>query len=85
MTPGGPQCGNNSVCAAGQQVLEKISGTKSDEVTGDLRKMHNEKLHNLCSSAIIRMITRMRWATHVACMGDMRTVNTTLDETSDRK
>jgi hypothetical protein len=49
-----------SVCVAGQQVLEKISGTKSEEVTGDLRRLHNKKSHNLCSSAIIRMITRMR-------------------------
>jgi hypothetical protein len=61
-------------------VLEKIFGTKSEEITGHLTKLHNEKLHNLCSSAIIRMTTRMRWATHVAYMGDIRTVNTTLDE-----
>jgi hypothetical protein len=37
-------------------------------VTGDWRKLHNEKLHNLYSSPnIIRMIKsrRMRWACHV--------------------
>jgi hypothetical protein len=41
-------------------------------VTGDLRKLHIEELHNLYSSpSIIRMIKsrRMRWARHAARMG----------------
>jgi hypothetical protein len=41
----------------------------------DWRKLHNEELHNLCSLPnIIRMIKsrRMRWAGHVARMGDKR-------------
>jgi hypothetical protein len=45
---------------------------KREEVTGDWRKLHKEKLHNLYSSPrIIRMIKsrRMRWAGHVARMG----------------
>jgi hypothetical protein len=40
-------------------------------VTGDWRKLHNEKLRNLYSSPnIIRMIKprRMRWAGHVVRM-----------------
>jgi transcription termination factor 2 len=40
---------------------------------GDSRKLHNEELHNLYSSpSIIRMIKsrRMRWAGHVARMGE---------------
>jgi hypothetical protein len=44
-------------------------------VTGNWRKLHNEELHNLYSSPnIIRMIKswRMRWAVHVARMGEMR-------------
>jgi hypothetical protein len=44
-------------------------------VTGDWRKLHNEELHNLYSSPnIIRMIKsrRMRWAGHVARMGEKR-------------
>jgi hypothetical protein len=45
---------------------------KRDEVTGVWRKLHNEELHNLHSSAsIIRMFKsrRMRWTGHVARMG----------------
>jgi hypothetical protein len=39
------------------RVLRRIFEPKRDEVTGDLRKLHNEELHNLYSSAsIIRMI-----------------------------
>jgi hypothetical protein len=40
---------------------------------GDWRKLHNEELHNLYSSPnIIRVIEsrRIRWAGHVARMGD---------------
>jgi hypothetical protein len=52
------------------RVLRRIFGTKTDEVTGDWRK-----LHNLFSSPnIIRMINsrRMRWTGHVARMGRRR-------------
>jgi hypothetical protein len=40
----------------------KIFGPERDEETGGLRKLHNEELHNLCSSpSIITMInSRMR-------------------------
>jgi hypothetical protein len=49
-----------------------LNGLPRDEVTGDLRKLHDEELHNLYSSPnIITMIKsrRMRWAGHVARMG----------------
>jgi hypothetical protein len=48
---------------------------KRDEVTGELRKLHNEELHNLYSSPdIIRQVKsrRMRWAGYVARMGEER-------------
>jgi hypothetical protein len=53
----------------------RIFGPKRDEVTGGWRNLHNEELHNLYSSpSIIRMIKsrRMRWARHVARMGEKR-------------
>jgi len=57
------------------RVLRKIFGPKTDEVTGQWRKLHNEELYALyCSPNIICMITsrKMRWAGHVARMGDRR-------------
>jgi hypothetical protein len=50
-------------------------------VTGEWRKLHNEELHNLYSSAdIIRQVKsrRMRWVGHVAHMGVERKVNKVL-------
>jgi hypothetical protein len=58
------------------RVLKRIFGPKRDGVTGGWRKLHNE-LHNLYSSSgIIRIIKsrRMRWAGHVAPMGEKRNV-----------
>jgi hypothetical protein len=46
-------------------------------VTGGWRKLHNEELHNLYSSpSIIRIIKsrRMRWAGHVARIGEKSNV-----------
>jgi hypothetical protein len=51
---------------------------------GDLRKLH-EKHHNLCSSTVIRMMTRMIWAGHVACMGHTKVLHTTWDEKPEGK
>jgi hypothetical protein len=59
------------------RVLRRIFGPKRDEVTGEWRKLQNEELHNLCSSPdIIRQVKsrRMRWAEHVARMGEERKV-----------
>jgi hypothetical protein len=39
------------------KLLRRIFGTKSDEVTGEWRKLHNEELNDLYSSSnIIRVI-----------------------------
>jgi hypothetical protein len=59
------------------RVLRRIFGPKRDEVTGEWRKLHNEEINDLyCSPNIIRVIIsrRMRWARHVACMGERRSV-----------
>jgi hypothetical protein len=53
------------------RVLRRIFGPKSDEVTGEWRKLPNEKLHHLYSPTIERVIKsrRMRWAGNVARVG----------------
>jgi hypothetical protein len=59
------------------RVLRKIFGPKRDEVTAEWRKLHNGELHNLYSSSdTIRQINsrRMRWAGHMACMGEERNI-----------
>jgi hypothetical protein len=55
------------------RVLRKTYGPKRNEVTRELRKLHNEELNNLYSSPnIVRVIKsrRRRWAGHVARMGE---------------
>jgi hypothetical protein len=43
------------------RVLGRIFAPKRDEVTGKWRKLHNEELHNVCSSlGIIRMVNSRR-------------------------
>jgi hypothetical protein len=61
------------------RVLRRIFGPKRDEVTGEWRKLHNEELHNMYSSPDTRIIRqvksrRMRWAGHVARMGEDKKV-----------
>jgi hypothetical protein len=59
------------------RVLRRIFGTKREEVTGEWRKLHSGELHNFYASPdIIRQIKsrRMRWAGHVARMGEGRNV-----------
>jgi len=57
------------------RVLRRIFGPKRDEVMGEWRKLHNEELKVLYSSPnYVRVIKlrRMRWAGHVAHMGQRR-------------
>ena len=59
------------------RVLKRIFGPKRVEVTGEWRKVHNEELNDLYYSPIIvRVIKsrRMKWAGHVASMGEGRCV-----------
>jgi hypothetical protein len=54
------------------KVLRRVFGPKWDKVTGEWRRLHNKELYALYSSPnIIRVMKsrRMRWAGHVACMG----------------
>jgi hypothetical protein len=70
-----------------KKVPRRIFGPKRDEVMGDWRKLHNE-LHNLYSSpSIIRMIKsrRMRWAGHVARLGEKRNAYRILGEKAEGK
>jgi hypothetical protein len=56
------------------RALRKIFGPKTEE-DGSWRKLHNDELHDLYSSPnIVRVIKsrRLRWAGHVACMGEGR-------------
>ena len=56
-------------------VLRRIFGPKRVEVTGEWRRLHNQEINDLYSSPnIVRVIKsrRMRWAGHVARMGEER-------------
>ena len=58
-------------------MLRRVFGPKRDEVTGEWSKLHNEELSDLYSLPnIVRLVKsrRMRWAGHVACMGQGRGV-----------
>jgi hypothetical protein len=70
------------------RVLRRIFGPKCDEVTGELRKLHDEELYNLYSSPdIIRQVKsrRIRWAGHVARMREERKVYMVLVGKPERK
>jgi hypothetical protein len=59
------------------RVLRRVFGPKKDEVTGEWRKLHNEELSDLYYLPnIVRVVKsrRMRWAGHVARMGEVRGV-----------
>ena len=63
------------------RVLRRVFGPKRDEVTGEWRKLHNEELSDLYSLPNIVGVVklrRMRWAGHVARMGEGRGVHSVL-------
>jgi len=59
------------------RVLRRIFGPKREEVTGEWRKLHNEEVNDLYFSPnVVRVIKsrRIRWAGHVARIGEKRCV-----------
>ena len=61
------------------RVLRRMFGLKRNEITGEWRKLHDEELNDLyCSPSIVWVIKsrRIRWAGHVASMGERRGVYT---------
>ena len=64
-----------------ENMVLRIFGPRRDEVMGEWRRLHNEELNDLyCSPNIVRVIKsrRMRWAGHVARMGEGRGVHRVL-------
>jgi len=58
-------------------VWRRIFGPRRDKVTGEWRRLHNEELNDFYSSPNIVWVIklrRMRWAGHVAHMGEERGV-----------
>ena len=58
--------------------MRRVFGPKREEVTGEWRKLHNVELSDLCSLPnIVRVVKsrRIRWAGHVARMGEGRGVH----------
>jgi hypothetical protein len=56
-------------------ILRRIFGPEREKVAGDCGRLHKEELYNLYTSPTnIRVIKsrRMRWESHVACIGDVR-------------
>jgi hypothetical protein len=59
------------------RVLRRKFGPRRDDVTREYRKLHNEELNDLYSSPnFVRVVKsrRMRWAGHVARIGERRGV-----------
>ena len=70
------------------RVLRRIFGPRREEVTAEWKKLHNEELNDLYTSAnIVRVIRsrRMRWAGHVARMREERDVYSDLVEKPEEK
>jgi hypothetical protein len=75
----------SSICLVNSNIylliLLRVFGPKRDEVSWEWRKLHNKELNDLYSLPnIVRVVKsrRMRWAGHVACMGEGRGVHRVL-------
>jgi hypothetical protein len=60
------------------RVLRRVFGPKRDEVTGEWRKLHNEAFSDLYPLLNIVRVVKLRWAGHVARMGEGRGVHRVL-------
>jgi hypothetical protein len=63
------------------RVLRRVFRPKRDEGTGKGRQLHNKELNDLYSLPnVVRVVKlrRMRWAGHVAFMGEERSVHRVL-------
>jgi len=70
------------------RVLRRVFGSKRDEVTGEWRKLHNEELNDLYflpNTMRVVKSRRMRWAEHVAHMGEDKGVHKVLVEKPEGK
>ena len=68
------------------RMLRRKFGPKRDEVLGEWRTLHMEQLNDFYTSQnVIRGIEsrRIRWADHVACMGNRRRAYRVLDGNPD--
>jgi hypothetical protein len=57
------------------RVLRRIFGYKGEEVAGGWERLHNEDLHNLCTSPNVVSVIKpkmVRWAGHFARLREMR-------------
>jgi hypothetical protein len=58
------------------RVLKKIFGPEREDLAGDCTRLHNEEFHNsyISPNIIIKVIKSrgMKWAGHIACIGEMR-------------
>ena len=70
------------------RILRKIFEPKMNEVTGQLRRLHNEDLYALYSSSNTIQVIKSRAMTlagHVVCVGERRDAYRVLVGKSERK
>jgi len=69
-------------------MMRRILRPKRDKIRGEWRKLHKQELSDLYSSPNIVRVSksrRLRWAGHVALMGERRSVHRILVENPEGK
>jgi hypothetical protein len=72
----------------GNSVLRRIFEPDRDEASGERRRLHNEELNDIYPSPNVILVfksRRMRWAGHVALMGEKRRAYRVMVEKPDGK